>query len=71
MSYPTPASGDHPLLYGRRDTSTPTQDLAELIRARMHHALQEGKTAATRMDSQILVLEAYPTEVFPWLELTR
>jgi hypothetical protein len=44
---------------------------AELIRARMDQALRAGEAAAEVEDGQVPALATHPTEVSPWLELTR
>jgi hypothetical protein len=43
----------------------------ELIRARVDQALREGEAAAEVEDGQVPALATHPTEVSPWLELTR
>ena len=53
------------------NTMQTSQDPAELIRARVNQALQEGEVTAEQADSQVPVLDAHPTEASPWLELTR
>ncbi|KAG2001179.1 hypothetical protein GB937_010416, partial [Aspergillus fischeri] len=44
---------------------------AERIRAHVNQALQEGAAAAELANGQVPCLDAHPTEVSPWLELTR
>ncbi|KAF7184834.1 hypothetical protein CNMCM7691_006833 [Aspergillus felis] len=51
-------------------SATP-QTLAERIRAHVNQALQEREAAAELANSQVPSLSAHPTEVSPWLELTR
>ncbi|KAL3486233.1 hypothetical protein BJX62DRAFT_242224 [Aspergillus germanicus] len=51
----------------RRPALTP----AELVRARVDQALREGEAAMEWEASQVPALDPHPTEVSPWLELTR
>ncbi|GFF59837.1 telomere-associated RecQ helicase, putative [Aspergillus udagawae] len=51
-------------------SATP-QTPAERIRAHINQALQEREAAAELANSQVPSLGAHPTEVSPWLELTR
>jgi hypothetical protein len=44
---------------------------AELVRARVDQALREGEAATEWEASQVPALDPHPTEVSPWLELTR
>lgn len=47
------------------------QTPAERIRAHIDQALREAEAAATLVNGQVPSLEGHPTEVSPWLELTR
>ncbi|KAL4912955.1 hypothetical protein BDW62DRAFT_206027, partial [Aspergillus aurantiobrunneus] len=53
------------------DTARIPQDPAELIRARVNQALQEGEAAAELANGQVPAIDPHPTEASPWLELTR
>jgi hypothetical protein len=50
---------------------SPLMTPAELIRARVDQALLAGEAAVEVEDGQVPALATHPTEVSPWLELTR
>ncbi|GFG01000.1 conserved hypothetical protein [Aspergillus udagawae] len=59
---------------GKRGSNVPStmaMTPAEWIRAHVNQALQEREAAAELANSQVPSLSAHPTEVSPWLELTR
>jgi hypothetical protein len=62
-----------PVLPSRGQQALPAtpQTPAERIRAHVNQALQEREAAVELANSQVPSLSAHPTEVSPWLELTR